>query len=49
MACIGDNPVDGVVQRNGPVQCQVVTEALAALPKAADKAKADAKPAAAGP
>lgn len=49
MASIGDNPVDGVVRRNGPDQCRIVTEALAAPPKAADKGKADAKPAAAGP
>jgi hypothetical protein len=44
-ACVADNPVDGAVRRNGPDQCPVVTQALAAQTSAnAKKPTASGKP-----
>jgi hypothetical protein len=45
MACLNDNPVGGRLVRQGPDQCPVVTEALAAQ----EKELADAKAAASKP
>ncbi len=33
VACLNDNPVDGVVRREGPDQCPAVTAALRAMAK----------------